>query len=165
MPAPCYPPLSFWDFGLRCRFSHAGLSGPQRPGDLVLKASYGSRGSRVDAVRAKVGYHDRRERRETPDEGPRDASEIRNQCITMGNPKAAPMDARDIPKFGQLGNSRLKHADWRGIVIQVVRFTSDQRNGDVYLGHHAGIDVAITDVSDLETTVAAVLEKANPIVR
>ena len=75
------------------------------------------------------------------------------------------MDARDIPKFGQLGNSRLKHADRCRIMIQVVRFTSDQRNGDVYLGHYAGIDATITDVRDLETTVAAVLEKADPIVR
>ena len=83
----------------------------------------------------------------------------------MGDPEPAPMDACDLPKFGQLGNSRLKQANRRGKVIQVIRFTSDQRNGNVCLGHHLGIEFAITDVGDFKTTVAAVLEKANPIVR
>ena len=165
MPAPCYPPLCLLGFGLELSFFACWLSGPQRPGDLVLKASYRGRSSRVDAIRAKVGHHDRRERREAPDKSPRDAGEIGNQCITMGDPEAAPMDARDVPKFAKFGHSRLKHADRRRIVIQVVGFTSDQRNGDVCLGHYARIDATITDVRDLETTAAAVLKKANPIIR
>src|ERR1700722_4235869 len=73
-------------FGLGHGFPRAGLSSLQRLGDLVFKASYGCRGSRVDAVRAEVGHHDRRKRCESPDEGPGDASEIWNQCITMGDP-------------------------------------------------------------------------------
>ena len=50
-------------------------------------------------------------------------------------------------------------------MIQVARFTSDQRNGYVRLGHRAGIDATIANVRDLETTIAAVLEQANPIIR
>ena len=83
----------------------------------------------------------------------------------MGNPEPASMDTCDIPKFGQLGHSGLKHADWCRKVIQIICFTSDQRNRNVYLGHHSRIDFAITDVGDLEATVAAVPEKANTIVR
>ena len=83
----------------------------------------------------------------------------------MGDSQAAPMDNRDVPEFSQPGNSRLKQADRRRITIQAIRFISDQRNGDVCLGDDAGIDVTITNIRDLETTVAAVLKKANPIIR
>ena len=72
---------------------------------------------------------------------------------------------RNIPELAELGEPGLKQPDRRGIMIQIVDFTFHERNGDVCLGRDARIDTAIADVSDLETTVAAVLQKANPIVR
>ena len=76
------------------------------------------------------------------------------------------MDVRDVPELAELGNSRLKQADRRGIMIQVGLISlRNERNGHVRLGRDARIDTAVADVRDLETTVAAVLQKANPIVR
>ena len=74
---------------------------------------------------------------------------------------------RDVPELAELGEPRLKQPDRRGIMIQiqVVIPSSNERNGDVCLGRDARIDAAIADVSDLETAVATVLQKANPIVR
>ena len=64
-----------------------------------------------------------------------------------------------------LVNSRLKQANRRGIVVEVVGFRAAERNRDVCLGDRAGIDAAIADVCDLEATAPAVFEKPDPIIR
>ncbi len=76
------------------------------------------------------------------------------------------MDAGDVPEFAQLGKSRLKHTDRRGIVDPGCWFhVRPSEMATCASAAVAGIDAAVADVSDLETAVAAVLEKANPIVR
>ena len=85
----------------------------------MLKASDRGRRPRVNAVSAQVGHHDRSERSEAPDKGPRDAEKIGNQCISMGNLEAVLVDVRDVPELAELGKPGLKQPDRRGIMIQI----------------------------------------------
>ena len=83
----------------------------------------------------------------------------------MGDSKTAPMDGRDIPEFSQPGDSRLKHTESARGLDEIACFTSTREMATCASAMMRAIDMTIADIRDLETTVAAVLEKANPIIR
>jgi hypothetical protein len=83
----------------------------------------------------------------------------------MSNLEAALVNACDVPEFSELEEPGMKQPNRRGIIIESVDFIFDEGNGYVCLGHDARINTAVTDVSHLETTLAAVLQKPNSIVR
>ena len=75
------------------------------------------------------------------------------------------MNLRDVPELAELGKPGLKQPDWREIMIQIVDSIFQEGNGYMRLGCNARIATAVTDVSNLDTTLAAILKKANPVVR
>jgi phosphoribosyl 1,2-cyclic phosphodiesterase len=82
----------------------------------------------------------------------------------MSNLEAALVNACDIPELSEFEEPGMKQPDWRGIIVHTVDFIFGEGNGYVCLGRYARINMAITDVSHLETTLAAVLQEANSIV-
>ena len=82
----------------------------------------------------------------------------------MSNLEAALVNACDFPELSELEEPGMKQPNRRGINMQTVNFRFGEGNGDVCLGHNARINMAIADVSHLETTLAAVLQKADSIV-
>ena len=83
----------------------------------------------------------------------------------MSNLEAALVNACDVPELSELEEPGMKQPNRRGIIIQAVDFIFDEGNGYVCLGHYARINTAVADISHLETTLAAVLQKPDSIVR
>ena len=82
----------------------------------------------------------------------------------MSNLETALVNACDVPELSELGEPGLKQPNRRGIIVHTVDFIFGEGNGYVRLGRNARIKTAVADVSDLETTLAAVLQKANSII-
>jgi hypothetical protein len=82
----------------------------------------------------------------------------------MSNLEAALVNACDVPELSEFEEPGMKQPDRRGIIVHTLDFMFGEGNGHVCLGRYARVNMAITDVSHLETTLATVLQKADSIV-
>ena len=81
----------------------------------------------------------------------------------MSNRHTPPVNKSDLPERIQLRDSRLQEADRRGIMQRAARFTAAKRDGHLRKIYDVRVGAAITNISDLETPIAAVAQQPDPV--